>query len=196
MAESQPSVSLRHLSDHDLIAQATLGLSAAFGELARRHSAVLRTHIRRMGAQGADADDMAQEAFITAFERLSEYRADGPFVNWLKMIASRRYLKKLKATQKYLFVDDMQPFEPGQDVFDGASREGAARDLDVALTQLKVIERVCVTLNFSAGLSHAEIATETGLPLGTVKSHIKRALGHLKAALTEPATASPQLMEG
>ncbi|MFT3997766.1 MAG: sigma factor, partial [Asticcacaulis sp.] len=67
---------VRHLSDHDLIAQTVLGASAAFGELVRRHAPALRTHLRRMGAQGADADDMAQEAFIAAYESLSDYRAD------------------------------------------------------------------------------------------------------------------------
>ncbi|ESQ80347.1 RNA polymerase sigma factor [Asticcacaulis sp. YBE204] len=183
MSDILSTAGLKHLSDHDLIAQALLGASAAFGELARRHASALRTHLRRMGAQGPDADDMAQEAFIAAYERLSEYRADGPFVNWLKMIASRRYLRKLKKTQKYLFVDDMQPFEPTPDIHENRAREGQIHDLDGALSQLKPAERLCVTLNFSGGLSHQDIATETGLPLGTVKSHIKRALAALKSSL-------------
>ncbi|MDC7682022.1 sigma-70 family RNA polymerase sigma factor [Asticcacaulis sp. BYS171W] len=183
MSDILSSSSLKHLSDHDLIAQALLGASAAFGELARRHGSSLRTHLRRMGAQGPDADDMAQEAFVAAFERLSEYRADGPFVNWLKMIASRRYLRKLRKTQKYLFVDDMQAFEPAPDIHEHRASEGRTYDLDGALSQLKPTERLCVTLNFSGGLSHQEVATETGLPLGTVKSHIKRALASLKSSL-------------
>ncbi|MFT3997575.1 MAG: RNA polymerase sigma factor, partial [Asticcacaulis sp.] len=134
----------------------------------------------------ADADDMAQEAFIAAYESLSDYRADGPFINWLKMIAARRYLKKLKATQKYLLVDDIQPYEAPPNVFEGREYEGLSRDLDGALSQLRPAERLCVTLNISGGLTHQEVAVETGLPLGTVKSHIKRGLAQLKALLAVP----------
>jgi RNA polymerase sigma factor (sigma-70 family) len=165
-----------------LVTQSGLGVSEAFAVLVRRHSGPLRTHLRRMGAQGSDADDMAQEAFLIAFERLSEYRGDGPFMAWLKMIAARRYLKKIKATQKYLFVEDMQPF------FDDDIPQiipERAINIDEALQHLKPIERLCVTLNFSGELTHANIALETGLPLGTVKSHIKRALHQLKLSLTE-----------
>jgi len=192
MSSSTPIADMRILSDHELIAEAVVGVSAAFGELVRRHAPALRTHLRRMGAQGADADDMAQEAFISAYESLADYRADGPFINWLKMIAARRYLRKIRTTQKYLLVDDVEPYEPAQDVYAVRGREGAAYDLDGALARLKPAERMCVTLNISGGLSHPEVAAETGLPLGTVKSHIKRGLAQLKAALgaAEPAPAA------
>lgn len=183
---SSPSslADLKVLSDHELIAEAALGVSEAFGELVRRHASALRAHLRRMGAQGADADDIAQEAFISAFESLGDYRADGPFINWLKMIAARRYLRRIRTTQKYLWVEDVEPYEPSQDVYALRGREGAAYDLDGALARLKPAERLCVTLNISGGLSHQEVAAESGLPLGTVKSHIKRGLAQLKAALS------------
>lgn len=183
MSATLAATGYRHLSDHDLIAQALLGASEAFGELVRRHSAALRTHLRRMGAQGADADDMAQEAFIAAYERLTEYRSDGPFLNWLKMIAARRYLRKVKTTQKYLLVEDVTPYEAPPDLYQAGRSEGTSRDLDGALSRLRPVERLCVTLNISGGLSHQEVSTETGLPLGTVKSHIKRGLTQLKAML-------------
>jgi RNA polymerase sigma-70 factor (ECF subfamily) len=136
---------------------------------------------------------MAQDAFIAAYEHLAEYRFDGPFSAWLKRIAARRYLKKLRVNQKYLLVDDIAPYESPND---GAFDEAKAHNLDAALGRLKPAERLCVTLNFSGDLSHQDIADELKLPLGTVKSHIKRGLERLKAILdpqspTEPVRAGP-----
>lgn len=184
---------LRGQSDADLVRFAAAGSQPAFAELVHRHSAMLRTHLRRMGAQGADADDTAQDAFIAAYEHLAEYRFDGPFSAWLKRIAARRYLKKLRSNQKYLLVEDVSPYESPNE---GASEEAKAHNLDAALARLKPAERLCVTLNFSGDLSHQDIADELKLPLGTVKSHIKRGLERLKAVLdphsqTEPVRAGP-----
>ena len=186
----EPSL-LRGQSDSDLVRLAAAGSQPAFAELVHRHSAALRTHLRRMGAQGADADDMAQDAFIAAYEHLAEYRFEGPVSAWLKRIASRRYLKKLRANQKYLLVDDMTPYENPEA---GASEGPGVHNLDAALARLRPAERLCVTLNFGGDLSHQDIADELKLPLGTVKSHIKRGLERLKAILdphtpTEPVRA-------
>jgi RNA polymerase sigma-70 factor (ECF subfamily) len=182
---------LTRQSDVDLVRLCLGGDKSAFAELVRRHGSLLRTHIRRMGAQGPDADDMAQEAFMSAYEHLSEFRFDGAFVGWLKRIASRRYLKKVRANQKYLLTDDMSAFEPEPAANEGEFR---AHNLDAALNRLKPVERLCVTLNFSGDLSHQEIADELKLPLGTVKSHIKRAMEQLKTILN--AKSAPVLETG
>jgi RNA polymerase sigma-70 factor (ECF subfamily) len=189
LASDKPD--LTRQSDVDLVRLCLGGDKSAFAELVRRHGSLLRTHIRRMGAQGADADDMAQEAFMSAYEHLSEFRFDGAFVGWLKRIASRRYLKRVRANQKYLLTDDMRSFEPEPAANEGEFR---AHNLDAALNRLKPVERLCVTLNFSGDLSHQEIADELRLPLGTVKSHIKRAMDQLKTILN--ASPAPALETG
>jgi len=122
---------------------------------------------------------------MSAYEHLSEFRFDGAFVGWLKRIASRRYLKKVRANSKYMLTDDMSPFEPDPTANEGEFR---AHNLDAALNRLKPVERLCVTLNFSGDLSHQEIADELKLPLGTVKSHIKRAMDQLKVILNPKPT--------
>ena len=185
MATAGDKLDLTRQSDVDLVRLCLGGDKSAFAELVRRHGSLLRTHLRRMGAQGADADDMAQEAFMSAYEHLSEFRFDGAFVGWLKRIASRRYLKKVRANSKYMLTDDMSPFEPDPTANEGEFR---AHNLDAALNRLKPVERLCVTLNFSGDLSHQEIADELKLPLGTVKSHIKRAMDQLKVILNPKPT--------
>ena len=70
-----------------------------------------------------------------------------------------------------------QPMETHQAPSDG----GARVDLDRALATLGEEERVCVVLCYASGLSHSDAAEVTGLPLGTVKSHVNRGKGKLKA---------------
>lgn len=168
----------RH-SDVDLVRLCAAGDRHAFAGLVQRHGSAIRTHIRRMGAQGPDADDMAQDAFMIAYEKIAEYRFDGPFIGWLKKIAARRYLKAVKTSQKYLLTDDMSPYQPQTQVNESFRSNG----LDVALNDLKPVERLCVGLSFSGDLSHQEIAEALNMPLGTVKSHIRRSLDQLKSRL-------------
>jgi RNA polymerase sigma-70 factor (ECF subfamily) len=75
------------LHDVELCRFAVSGEGRAFGELVRRHGSGVRTLLRRMGAQPAEADDVAQDAFLTAFERIAEFRGEGAFAGWVKRIA-------------------------------------------------------------------------------------------------------------
>src|SRR3978361_2099685 len=83
------------LHDVELCSHAALGERAAFGELVRRHGSAVRGVLRRMGAAPAEADDVAQDAFLTAFERIAEFRGEGTFAAWGKKIAARLYLRRL-----------------------------------------------------------------------------------------------------
>src|SRR5258708_25949648 len=79
---------------------AALGERAAFGELVRRHGSAVRGVLRRMGAPPAEADDVAQDAFLTAFERIPEVPREGTFAAWVRKIAARLYLPRLQRERK------------------------------------------------------------------------------------------------
>lgn len=164
--------------DLELCARAATGERAAFGELARRHGSAVRGLLRRMGAPDAEADDLAQDAFVAAFERIAEFRGDGTFASWVKRIAARLYLRRLQRERRLtaLLGDPQDPPSPISDP-DGRL------DLDEALRGLSGPERLSVSLCFGAGLSHAEAAEALQLPLGTVKSHVKRGLDKLRTRL-------------
>jgi RNA polymerase sigma-70 factor (ECF subfamily) len=133
-----------------------------------------------MGAEPALADDLAQDAFLQAFERVAEFRGEGTFAAWVKRIAARLYLKRRKKDAALVLEAD--PREPEADA--PAYADAAGRiDLDGALKTLSSAERMCVSLCYGAGLSHAEVADTLGAPLGTIKSHVKRGLDKLKARL-------------
>jgi len=167
------------LHDVELAALAAAGHRAAFGELVRRHGSAVRALLRRMGADSALADDIAQDACLAAFERISEFRGEGTFQAWLKRIASRLYLRRAKRELGRALLQDAPEAEA-----DGSRASADARlDLDEALRALAPGERVCVSLCYGAGFSHAEAAELLNAPLGTVKSHVKRGLDKLRERL-------------
>lgn len=176
MPMSLRSQSLKDRHDVELAAQAAAGGRREFGELVRRHGSAVRALLRRMGAQPSEADDVAQDAFITAFQRCGEFRGEGTFAAWVKRIAARLYLKRRAHEARYAEEVEMEDVAPPVDA-------SGKVDLDEALKALSEAERVCVTLCHGAGMSQPEIAAAMNLPLGTVKSHVKRGLDKLRARL-------------
>ena len=151
----------------ELIAAAIGGNDTAFGELVRHYQGSLRGLLRRMTADTSLADDLAQEAFVLAWQKLSGFRG-GSFRSWLATIATRRWLRYLR--------DAPPPARESVDAIEGHAAEnvGQRMDIDRALACLSADQRLAVLLSFTVGMSHAEIGQVTGWPLGTVKSHVSR----------------------
>lgn len=179
------NIDLQRLHDVELAARAAGGERRAFGELVRRHGSAVRGLLRRMGAAPAEADDTAQDAFLTAFEQISEFRGEGAFAAWVKRIAARQYLRRLQKERRIasLAAESQELDEPAPH-----ADPGRRLDLDEAMKALTPAEKLCVTMCYAAGLSHGEAAEALNLPLGTVKSHVKRGLEKLRARLA-PADA-------
>lgn len=159
---------------------------AAFSELVKRRQGWARSLLRRMCRNDAEADDLAQEAFLKAWERLSDLETPAAFAGWFRRVAVTTFLMA-KRKQRAVFetIDDSMPVESEDPLPDAAA--GAKIDLERALARLSDGERMCVTLNHGEGLSHAEIVEMTGLPLGTVKSHVQRGTEKLRKLLTPVA---------
>ena len=181
------------LHDVELCSYAAAGERRAFGELVRRHGSAVRHLLRRMGAQAAESDDVAQDAFLAAFERIAEFRGEGTFAGWVKKIAARQYLRRLQR-DKRLTAFAQQDVEEEADVSAGDADHRI--DLDEALKVLSASERVCVSMCYGAGLSHGEAAEALNLPLGTVKSHVKRGLEKLRTRLAPAVDAGGAVLEG
>lgn len=171
--------------DVELAASAAAGDRRAYGELVRRHGSAVRGLLRRLGADSASADDLAQDAFMAGFEQVAEFRGEGTFGAWIKKIAARLYLKKVKREARLIFSDTVEPVEDA--MARDASGDAASRiDLDEALKTLSRGERLCVSLCYGADWSHGEAAEALNIPIGTVKSHVKRGLDKLRARLARP----------
>jgi RNA polymerase sigma-70 factor (ECF subfamily) len=166
--------------DAALVLRARNGDDHAFGELVRRRQGPVRGLLRRVSGDAALGDDLAQETFLRAWRTLAQLRDPGAFGGWLRQIAVNTWLQHARKAR--LPMDDIEDHMHGLASPSGA---GAAErlDLDAALARLRAPERLCVTLSYAEGLSHAEIAQSTGLPLGTVKSHVARGAARLRAWL-------------
>ena len=177
-----PSSLRAGLADAELAVLAQAGDRSAFGELVRRHGSGVRGLLRRMGAQPSLADDIAQDAFLAAYERIAEFRGQGAFAGWVKRIAARLYIKRCKRQLRLTELDGEDAGEAPNTL--GEAAAGQRLDLDGALKLLSPAERLCVSLCCGAGFSHAEAAEALKWPLGTVKSHVRRGLDKMKAHLT------------
>jgi RNA polymerase sigma-70 factor (ECF subfamily) len=174
------------------VVQAILdGDGEAFRVLVERESAsVVRACLRVLGDQH-EAEDVAQEAFMTAYRSLATWRADGPFGAWLSRIAVRLALRQVSRRRAVAWVRPTEVFvedhaaswlpadtqtEPEHQAL-RAERAVAARRAVAALDEPY---REVVALRFFADRSLEEIAQITERPLGTVKTHLRRGLIRLR----------------
>jgi RNA polymerase sigma-70 factor (ECF subfamily) len=171
---------LRAAADAVVIALACAGDDQAFTEIVRRRHARVRRFMYRLCRRPALGDDLAQQVFLTAWRSLRQLRSAAAFDGWLKRIMITTWLEEVRR-DKLEFAR-----EPEEADF-GAHRETTAErmDLDAALARLPAPARLCVVLAYDEGLSHPEIAALTGLPVGTVKSHISRGAARLRELLAE-----------
>ncbi|WMS86981.1 RNA polymerase sigma factor [Pleionea litopenaei] len=174
------------MNDEHLIARSISGDDSAFSQLVRNHQSALRQFLRRITAgDHALADDIAQDSFILAFQKLAQFRGQGSFAAWLRKLAYHRFLRVVETgAQKY-----EQPCDVSWQSLE--TRDAVEADIlaEKLMAMLSVPERLTITLNCSEGLSHTEIAEITGLPLGTIKSHIAKAKRRLNDFIQAEAVA-------
>jgi len=164
----------------------------AFGQLVVMHQSRVRALLRRLCDNIHTADDLAQDVFVIAYQKLSDYRGKGRFSAWLCSIAYRQYLQNHR--QRKRERDVHAEYGAWQELANGNSTPDADPmhiDLERALLRLPAPESAAITLNMTLGYSHREVATVMQLPPGTVKSHIKRGLEKLKLQLSASAEHNP-----
>lgn len=162
-------------ADHRLIARVLASQdTAAFGELIRRHQSHVRNFLRRLCGDFALADDLAQDTFLRAWDKLGTYTGQGSFIGWLLKVAYTTFLQSKRKSRRYAEV--LQ--EAGQ-AADAAGSVHAVEsselpDLEKLLATLTEEERAMMVMSYACGLSHREISDATGHPVGTVKSILFR----------------------
>lgn len=166
--------------DAPLVRAATGGDQAAFGRLVERHQQGLRAFLRR--SCGPDADDVAQDAFVTAWSSLSRLRHEDGFRPWLYGIAWRKAQTRRRSAARSARRDG-EWLEAGEGEATGGLDPADRMALETAMAALPDDQRAAVALCLAEGWSHGEAAEALGLPLGTIKSHVARGRDKLLAAL-------------
>ncbi len=158
--------------------------AGAFGQLVQRHEQGVRAFLRQLCRGRLDlVDDLAQETFIKAYERLHQARDSARLRQWLNGIAYREFLMWQRASKRYGEVLDEMARQPSMP----HEPDPASVELERLLGVLNASERTAIVLSHGGGLSHSEIAAVLELPLGTVKSLIARGKARIQAAFATPA---------
>jgi RNA polymerase sigma-70 factor (ECF subfamily) len=174
------------LSDRDLIQRARRGETEAFGELITRYQTSVFNVCYRILHERAEAEDMAQETFIRAHERLSTFDDERPFGPWIRRVAANVCLNHLSAQKTAAELDDERDADASQRPEAAQEARERSEQIREVLASLPPHYRVVIELRHYQELSYDEIATELNIPLSDVKSHLFRARKLLAEKLHAP----------
>ncbi len=177
-----PAPHVAETSDADLVRAATAGDTLAFERLYRRHAARIHgTVLRLVGYDHARAEDLVQDAFVRAWQKLDGFRHQSAFGTWLYRLAVNTALMALRAQAANpvsMQIEDWMPEESDQP-FCPAERE----ELERAIAGLPPRARAVLVLHDVEGWRHQDIASELDMAAGTSKAHLHRAHRLLRDAL-------------
>ncbi len=172
--------------DAALVASTVAGDRAAFGVLVERYAGQARRVARAVLGDPDDADDAAQDGFLSALVKLAQYDARRPFGPWLMRIVANAATDRRRRRN----VRRSEPLDPS--LIGGGPRPDAAavrselgERLRAALKELPERRRTAVVLFDVEGYSHAEIAGILGIPEGTVRSEVFHARRRLRTLLAD-----------
>ena len=172
----------------NIIARARRGDADAFEQLVVAYrDQVFRLALRMCGNE-ADADEVAQEAFLSAWKALPNFRGDSQFSTWLYQLTSHAAIDLMRRKKRQIAAEDItevsapDPAPGPQQQAEQSETRQAVRD---AMAQLSPEYRQIVVLRFLQELSYEEIGAVLKLPPGTVKSRLNRAKSQLKDILSK-----------
>jgi len=180
-----------------LVARARGGELLAYDELIKRYQERIYATIYHMTSNHEDANDLAQESFLKAYQALKSFKGGSSFYTWLYRIAVNKTINFLKQrkNRQHLSLNDLD-FNTEHDpdlvalISDKTPRRDAGltelqQKLNEALLKLSEPHRLVVVLHDVQGLSHEEIAKVADCNIGTVRSRLFYARQQLQAMLTD-----------
>ena len=176
------------LTNEYLMAQIKKGNDGALAELYHRHSPMLRSVIARIMNNESDIDDLVQEVFLELWNRAESYSEEkGKALGWMITLARRRAIDRLRKKQAYFRAEERLRLEPTASLHHSVDEEANAGELTgifkKLFAQLPPAQRQALHLSYYCGMSQREIATRTGIPLGTVKTRLELALRKVRSAV-------------
>jgi RNA polymerase sigma-70 factor (ECF subfamily) len=177
--------------DRALVDRARRGDTSAFEDLVRAHQHRVVNFARALVSDAADAEDVAQEAFLRAYRGLRSFRGTSTFKTWLYQIVTntaRTHLARRRGRLDRPVGDTLAPSAAYREPASEEDVEGGVvtRDeIDRALATLPIEMREAVVLRDVEGLDYTEIAAALGVPIGTVESRIFRGRARMRSALRD-----------
>lgn len=185
------------VDESELILRTRQGDLEAYDDLVRRFQERIYATIYHMTGNHEDANDLAQETFIKAYQAIASFKGDASFFTWLYRIAVNRTINFLKQrrNKNNLSLNDLDlNAEHDPDLVALVSDKTPRRDaglaelqekLNAAMQRLSETHRLVVTLHDVQGLPHEEIAKIMGCNVGTVRSRLFYARQQMQAYLSD-----------
>lgn len=190
-SKEQPSVVTDTATPpEDLLPAVARGDAAAVKACLDRYGALVWSLARRMSRSGTDAEDAVQEIFISVWKNAGRFDPNkGSEVTFVATIARRRLIDRLRQSGRRPNESPIEPgpspTAPGDEITAPAELREEVGIANRALAELGEDQRRVLQMSIGHGLSHERIAEATGIPLGTVKTHIRRGLIRVRALLEE-----------
>lgn len=180
----------QELDERDAVARARSGDQDAFAYLVRQHEALAFRAAFLIVRDEAEAQDVAQEAFVRAYQALGRFDAAQPFRPWLLRIVTNLALNSLRGSRRRNAAGDRYERDATRPAsFPSPEATVAARDearaVWEAIAALTAGDQQVLYLRYFLGASERETAIAIGRPEGTVKSRLHRALGRLRGVIEE-----------
>ncbi len=176
--------------DRQLIAECLQGRTQAFGELVARYQDRLFNAVYRFLDSAEDAQDVVQEAFLSAYQALDGFKGDARFFTWLYRIAMNHAVDLRRKHRVVVRLDgqpdeDSQPLDQSDDSRPEQSAERAEEvaRLRRALQLLSPEHRLVLIMKDIEGMKYEEMAESLKVPIGTIRSRLHRARFELKGIL-------------
>lgn len=194
---TKPPAVQAEVDESELILRTRQGDTEAYDDLVRRFQERIYATIYHMTANHEDANDLAQETFIKAYQAISTFKGDSSFFTWIYRIAVNRTINFLKQrrNKNNLSLNDLDlNAEHDPDLVALVSEKTPRRDaglaelqekLNAAMQRLSETHRLVVTLHDVQGLPHEEIARIMGCNVGTVRSRLFYARQQMQAYLSD-----------
>lgn len=172
--------------DFKLVEQALNGSGEAFKELFMKNVTRVHSLCMRISADVQMAEDLTQEVFIKAWEKLNTFKFESKFSTWLHSIAVNQFMMQLRSDKRYSEkIDEFSKEREIQNPADTKISEDYRIDLQKAIDNLPVQARTVLVLHDIEGYKHNEISGMMNIQIGTSKANLHRARKILKKELSK-----------
>ena len=173
-------------TDRDLILRARRGDAEAYGELVTRYQTNVFNVCYRILHERGEAEDLAQESFMRAYDRLTTFEIEREFGPWMRRVAANLCLNHLESQRSTAELKEEQDVGESQRPEAVVEVHERSEQIRRALASLPAQYRVVIELRHYQEMSYDEIASELNIPLSDVKSHLFRARKLLAEKLHAP----------
>ena len=175
------------------------GDESAINDCLNQYGNLIWALAKKLTPKQEDAEDAVQEIFIDIWKNAERFdAAQASETTFVAMIARRRLIDRLRKSQRQPHVDSIEDMtvEPARSQDKEMQNCVEAKQAAEAMNALRPEQRKVLQLSIYQGLSHQEIADLTGMPVGTVKSHARRGLIHIREVLGVNSSGGNNEMKG